>query len=601
MIAPARSGAAAIKLAVGNLEGWSVGQQAADPLAELPSQYVVHYDPNHCFEIDSIADADPKAKFLFVSRATVDVLASSMVAWRSGKFVTEPDLDSWWGEKWSFQLVPEWKELIGKPLMDVVGEQYFSSLNSVITSLEKLPRNRWSGLHFESLSIDPGDKIKTALKTLGFNVSEDAVIELQLSQNVISKPSANKWHKNSQEILGYLTQQSERVSLVNKFRAQFGDLPPVEMPSRNEKIVRDEKKPSVGTAFASSFTSTLVELLKKAEASLVISTYKSGHLITARVDGETINTSFQSMNKPMGIATAGSRLAVGTRDSVRMFANHPGLANKLKSIHPPTHVFADKAEIITGDVAIHEMAYGTQPEDRNLYFVNTSFSCIATLDFDYSWVPVWRPSWISAYSPEDRCHLNGLTLVDGKPKYVTALAQTDTAHGWRELKGTSGVIIDVATDRVITTGLAMPHSPRWHQGKLWVLESGKGTLATVDLESGSVTTIATLPGFTRGLAFIGKYALVGLSQVRESVFNALPVTDSKEARNCGVWVVDTEQGRTIGFLRFDGAVQEIFDVAVINGAKWPEFIPRSDSTAGNFTLPEPVIRNFKPARARAAR
>jgi uncharacterized protein (TIGR03032 family) len=131
----------------------------------------------------------------------------------------------------------------------------------------------------------------------------------------------------------------------------------------------------------------------------------------------------------------------------------------------------------------------------------------------------------------------------------------------------------------------MPHSPRWHRNRLWVLESGRGTLATVDPESGRVETVATLPGFTRGLAFIGRYALVGLSQVRETVFSELPITQGASERWCGVAVVDTETGAIVGAMRFSAAVQEIFDVAVLPFV-WPTLLESGPLTMNTFVVPD---------------
>jgi uncharacterized protein (TIGR03032 family) len=187
-------------------------------------------------------------------------------------------------------------------------------------------------------------------------------------------------------------------------------------------------------------------------------------------------------------------------------------------------------------------------------------------------------------------------MVNGKPKFVTALSQTDTAFGWRESKGTSGLIVDIETDRIVVDGLSMPHSPRWYQDQLWVLESGKGALCRVDLDSGKVDTIATLPGFTRGLAFIGKYALIGLSQVRETVFKNLPVTETKQERNAGVWIVDTTTGETVGMLKFDGVVSEVFDVSVIPNSKTATVIGQSELTSFSYTLsPEAIGQLAKPS------
>jgi len=209
---------------------------------------------------------------------------------------------------------------------------------------------------------------------------------------------------------------------------------------------------------------------------------------------------------------------------------------------------------------------------------------------NYSLEPRWRPEWITVLAGEDRCHLNALAMRDGRPRYVTALVQTDTAHGWREKKGVAGLLVDIDDNAVITSGLAMPHSPRWHDGTIWFVESGKGALSRVDMATGTVTTVATLPGFTRGLAFIGLYALIGLSQVRESVFSELPVTETTVERNCGVWIVDTRTDETAGFVKFEGVVQEIFDLQVLPGMKWPTFIQEpSTLTTPAFVLSDTAL------------
>jgi uncharacterized protein (TIGR03032 family) len=170
---------------------------------------------------------------------------------------------------------------------------------------------------------------------------------------------------------------------------------------------------------------------------------------------------------------------------------------------------------------------------------------------------------------------------------VTALGTSDEAGGWRSHKADGGVLIDVASSEVAIGGLSMPHSPRWHQGQLLLLESGKGSLCLADLDAGSVEVVCELPGFTRGLTFAGRIAFVGLSQIRESsTFGDLPITRRLSERQCGVWMVDLDSGSVVGFLRFEELVQEIFDVAVIAGVRMPEIAEPGDrTTAHSFALP----------------
>ena len=339
---------------------------------------------------------------------------------------------------------------------------------------------------------------------------------------------------------------------------------------------------STGTPFAYSHSPSLAELLEKARSTLAITTYKTGHLLLARSEGGKINAEVKGIQRAMGVAATRNRLAVGAADTILTYSANTAIAPAVTGPHPVDTAYVPRSVVHTGDILVHEMAYGS---DNLLYFVNTRFSCLCRLDLDHSFVPVWRPPWVTALAAEDRCHLNGLALVDGGPRYVTALARTDTRHGWRELKGTAGVVVEVPDGRIVAEGLAMPHSPRWHRNRLWVLESGRGTLATVDPASGRVETVATLPGFTRGLAFVGRYALVGLSQVRETVFSELPITQGASERWCGVAVVDIDTGAVVGALRFSAAVQEIFDVAVLPFA-WPTLLEASPLTANTFVVPD---------------
>jgi uncharacterized protein (TIGR03032 family) len=169
--------------------------------------------------------------------------------------------------------------------------------------------------------------------------------------------------------------------------------------------------------------------------------------------------------------------------------------------------------------------------------------------------------------------LNGLAVRDGQVCFVSALGATNTAAGWRANKKDGGILMEVPSGEILVRGLSMPHSPRWFGGRLWLLESGTGTIGTVDLARRRYEPIAALPGFIRGLDFHGNLAFVGLSQVRESAaFGGIPLTDRLAERCCGVWVVDVDKGRTVAFLKFEDHVQEIFAVRVLPRMRYPELI-----------------------------
>jgi uncharacterized protein (TIGR03032 family) len=342
-------------------------------------------------------------------------------------------------------------------------------------------------------------------------------------------------------------------------------------------------------------TTTLSQMLRQGGFSFLVSTYQAGKLIVVRADGDVTNTHFRTFDTPMGLAYDRGRLAIGTKLDVREFHNQPEVARKLEPPEKHDAAFLPRHAISTGQIAIHEVAWAGE----ELWLVNTRFSCLCTLDRRYSFVPRWRPKFVTGLAPEDRCHLNGLGLRDGRPRYVTALGETDGPASWRENKARGGCLIDVESGEFICRGLSMPHSPRWHNGRLWVLESGAGSLATVDLNSGRLESVALVPGFTRGLDFVGPFALIGLSQVRETaLFSGIPITDRLpvEERKCGVWMVDTRSGQIVAFLRFEAGVQEIFAVTVLPGLRYPDVLTEDQpAVASSFMLPDEALADVAKA------
>jgi uncharacterized protein (TIGR03032 family) len=316
-------------------------------------------------------------------------------------------------------------------------------------------------------------------------------------------------------------------------------------------------------------TGGFVDLLRRLGASLLVSTYQANKLLAVRAAAGGLSVLVRTFDRPMGLAVDARRLALGTRGHVWTFRNAPDIAPRVEPAGAHDACFLPRSCHVTGDIAVHEMAWAGD----ELWVVNTRFSCLCTLHPDYSFVPRWRLPFVSALAAEDRCHLNGLCLVDGRPRYATALGETDTAGGWRPGKARGGVLIDVPTGAVVSRGLSMPHSPRWHDGRLWVCESGTGGVACVDPAAGRRETVAALPGFTRGLAVAGPYAFVGLSKIRAtSAMDGVPLAERRGELKCGVAAVDLGSGRVVGSLEFETAVEEIFDVQLLPGVRFPEVL-----------------------------
>lgn len=330
------------------------------------------------------------------------------------------------------------------------------------------------------------------------------------------------------------------------------------------------------------------ELLEAIGASLVVTTYQAGKLVTFRAREGRLSMLLQSYGKAMGLAVRPDRIAVASEYQIWTLHNSPEVAAKIKPVGQHDGCFLPRTSHVTGSIDVHEIAWGhsrpqTPSEETRhtecdvytpqLWVVNTLFSCLCTLDPEYSFVPRWRPRFVTDISRQDRCHLNGMAMVNGRPKYVTAFGETDTPEGWRQGKVGGGVVIDVDSGETVARGLAMPHSPRVHNGRLWALDSGRGRLVTIDPTTGHIETAAQFTGYARGLAFAGPFAFVGLSQIRETaVFGGVPIAEGDQRRPCGVTVVDTRSGHTVGFIEFESTVQELFDVQLLPGVRFPAVV-----------------------------
>ncbi len=305
----------------------------------------------------------------------------------------------------------------------------------------------------------------------------------------------------------------------------------------------------------------LAEVLGRAGISILISTYQAGKLVVLGTSDGQLELGFHNYDRPMGIAIDQhlNRLAVATRDTIWIANNEISVARQLPLPGSVGTCFLTRTAHVSGDIQAHQIAWTNQ----ELWIVNTRFSCLCTLDEKHSFVPRWRPNFIDALVSEDRCHLNGLALEHQRPKYVTALAETNVADGWRPVKNHAGCLIDVESHEVIARGFTMPHSPVVDRGSVYLLNSGRGSLVRVDT-SGRIDEVGRFPGYTRGLAVHHDLAVVGLSKIREtSTFGGLPISERANDLKCGIAIVNLTTGRLESQFEFKSGVDEIFDVTVV--------------------------------------
>jgi uncharacterized protein (TIGR03032 family) len=270
----------------------------------------------------------------------------------------------------------------------------------------------------------------------------------------------------------------------------------------------------------------------------------------------------------MGVHAMGNRILIGGIAQVWRLENI--LQRNETANEHYDRVYVPRAALTIGDLDIHEVAV-----DRNgrIIFVNTKYSCLATPSLVHSFKPLWKPKFVSKLAAEDRCHLNGLCMVEGVPKYVTAVSRSDVLNGWRERRHEGGTLIEIETDRVVTEQLSMPHSPRWHDGMIWLLDSGRGFLVKVDPKTGKSEDVAFCPGFLRGLSIHRGFAVVTSSLPRDGTFQGLQLDQNIKNKDgepwCGIYIINTRTGDIVEWIKIDGHIKELFDVTVLPGVRCP--------------------------------
>lgn len=328
--------------------------------------------------------------------------------------------------------------------------------------------------------------------------------------------------------------------------------------------------PAPEPAFAVHASRQFPEWLRERRVSLALTTYQSGKLFLIGLGREGRLSVFErSFNRCMGLWGDGQTLWMSSLFQLWRFEN----ALEAGALHEGyDRLYLPQIGYTTGDLDIHDIAVGA---DGRPLFVATLFSCLGTTSETHSFTPVWHPRFVTKLAAEDRCHLNGLAMRQGQPAYVSAVAATDVADGWREHRRNGGVIIDVASGEIACRGLSMPHSPRLHDSALYVLNSGSGHFGRVDLARNAFEPIAFCPGYLRGMAFADRFAVVGLSRPRadNKTFGGLELGETLATKGvsarCGIMVIDLKSGDIVHWLQFEGIVEELYDMALLPGVARP--------------------------------
>lgn len=304
-------------------------------------------------------------------------------------------------------------------------------------------------------------------------------------------------------------------------------------------------------------------------ASLAFTTYDVGKLFLLGLRPDNKLSIFErSFPRCMGLGWHGTGFWMASQYQVWRFEEFLTEGQSLKGYDA---LYVPVTGWTTGDLDLHDIHDGVEGP----VFVATRFNCLGRLSERSSFRPVWRPPFIDRIAAEDRCHMNGLAMRDGRPAYVTCVSETNVIEGWREHRIGGGVVIDVQSSEVVARGLSMPHSPRLHNGKLWLVQSGIGEFGYIDPATGQFEAVCFLPGFARGIAFVDNWAVIGVSKPRggQRTFEGLPLDDrlakEKISPRCCLCFVDLQSGDIAYQIDIEGVVSELYDIAILPGVRRP--------------------------------
>ena len=324
------------------------------------------------------------------------------------------------------------------------------------------------------------------------------------------------------------------------------------------------------TPFSCSYSPQIPELLLQLNITIAISTYQAGKLVLiSPKDENSLITLPRTFDKPMGIDVQGDNMVIACKDEVIVLENSNDLAEHYpNSPKKYDSLFVPRATYYTGRVDMHDIKFGKE----GIFAINSSFSCHCLVNGKHNFIPVWKPKFITELVSEDRCHLNGLVMKDGYPKYATALGTHNTPQCWREEIVDGGVLIDISTDEIIFDKLPMPHSPMFYKDELYVLLSATGQLAKLNIASKTVEIIKDLNGFCRGMDIVGDYAFIGMSKLRKnsSTFSKLPFAET--ADTAGIKIIHLPTKALVGELKYQASVDEIYEVKILQNKIRPNVL-----------------------------
>jgi hypothetical protein len=178
--------------------------------------------PKNSLRVPFLAAAFPDALFVYLYRDMRDTISSMLDAWRSGKFVTYPNLPGWEGPPWSLLLTPGWRDLTGKPLAEIVAAQWSAATRYLLDDLEQLAPERWCVSSYDALLAEPQREVERLTDFLDIEWDRRLAAPLPHSRTTLTPPHREKWRRNAADLEIALPLVDE---VAQRARALFPEVP----------------------------------------------------------------------------------------------------------------------------------------------------------------------------------------------------------------------------------------------------------------------------------------------------------------------------------------------------------------------------------------
>ncbi|GAB2709629.1 sulfotransferase [Aliiglaciecola aliphaticivorans] len=180
--------------------------------------------PKNALRIPFLLSVFPDAKFIYLVRDPRENISSIMDGWRSGRFVTYPEITAA-NSKWSFLLPDGWKDYKSTSIAALARFQWQSANEAILDSIKNLPPKQYAVVSYQDLVTQPEGEVNRLLKFAELPAFSQSLQRLPLSRYTLSVPNKDKWKQNQDEVLEQLPLVENTLEQINNLLVSRGNKP----------------------------------------------------------------------------------------------------------------------------------------------------------------------------------------------------------------------------------------------------------------------------------------------------------------------------------------------------------------------------------------